>query len=229
MTHHGQNRTLAWMATWPCRDTRNKITALVQLKQQLDDPGIVAEIAHVVSMDLNLRNLFKDPQEVAAVLVSVPSPQASKLQHAVMNLANMSALQQSTVALNMFGWNQSSSEQLVLIQHCRTARDHRRRYDRFCDASVTCSGHGACTLTGGCVCDDGWSGVRCTESTCIEDCLNRGACIAGQCDCFTGWGGYECSQLVDVVINNITSRDSAPPVSPSLPSRPPGSPPAQRY
>lgn len=78
----------------------------------------------------------------------------------------------------------------------------------FCEASSTCSGHGACNTNGSCVCSQTtngmWTGADCNSCvagyhgptcSCNADstCSGHGSCNAqGTCDCSTGWDGAAC-------------------------------------
>eukprot|EP00750_Incisomonas_marina_P008119 INCI15248.1.p1 GENE.INCI15248.1~~INCI15248.1.p1 ORF type:complete len:2168 (-),score=185.95 INCI15248.1:165-6668(-) len=62
------------------------------------------------------------------------------------------------------------------------------------DAPPRCSGHGACSPTGECVCEYGFTGDACERKACPNDCHNRGTCRAdGTCDCGKHFGAADCS------------------------------------
>ena len=68
----------------------------------------------------------------------------------------------------------------------------------FCTNRTSCANHGNCD-SDACVCDPGWSGVRCATASCILDCTHGGTpntatrncthCVG----CAFGWGGQNCS------------------------------------
>ncbi|CAD8171323.1 unnamed protein product [Paramecium octaurelia] len=71
-------------------------------------------------------------------------------------------------------------------------------FERIC---VHCQGHGTC-LNGKCKCDDGFSGIDCSEQVkCLNDCSNEGTCIqyfpTPQCRCKqeNKRGGEDCSTI----------------------------------
>lgn len=67
----------------------------------------------------------------------------------------------------------------------------------YCEANLTCLGHGQCTTFGGCNCDYGYVGFRC-EHFCnsFHDCSGNGVCdILGKCVCNSCYGGDNCGYL----------------------------------
>ena len=58
-----------------------------------------------------------------------------------------------------------------------------------------CAGHGVLAGTRNgtttCVCDPGWRGIECSESTCDPEC-SHGRCVDGYCQCHPGWTGTSC-------------------------------------
>ena len=60
-----------------------------------------------------------------------------------------------------------------------------------------CSGHGACQLSGHCICDEGFAGRSCARAVpqaCAYNCGGHGACLSGGvCACDAGFGGTSCS------------------------------------
>lgn len=56
--------------------------------------------------------------------------------------------------------------------------------------------HGKCEF-GGCQCETGYSGLKCTRETCSSlECSNNGTCIQGQCSCTDGYTGTYCDDFV---------------------------------
>ncbi|KAJ8395853.1 hypothetical protein AAFF_G00027360 [Aldrovandia affinis] len=56
-----------------------------------------------------------------------------------------------------------------------------------------CNGHGNySTESCGCVCEPGWTGPNCSESTCPDHCQDQGRCVDGKCVCFEGFTGEDC-------------------------------------
>ncbi|KAM3723400.1 Teneurin-1 [Dirofilaria immitis] len=43
-----------------------------------------------------------------------------------------------------------------------------------------------------CVCDEGWTGMDCTEKKCLPGCEQHGHCNNGTCMCNKGWNGENC-------------------------------------
>uniref|UniRef100_A0A1I8EAL2 EGF-like domain-containing protein n=1 Tax=Wuchereria bancrofti TaxID=6293 RepID=A0A1I8EAL2_WUCBA len=43
-----------------------------------------------------------------------------------------------------------------------------------------------------CVCDEGWTGMDCTERKCLPGCEQHGHCNNGTCMCGKGWNGENC-------------------------------------
>ncbi|XP_026231022.1 tenascin-N isoform X6 [Anabas testudineus] len=61
---------------------------------------------------------------------------------------------------------------------------------------TSCSGHGSYQHdTCSCLCDPGWEGPGCSESSCPDDCNDNGRCVDGKCVCLEGYTGDDCSQL----------------------------------
>eukprot|EP01088_Endostelium_zonatum_P012179 TRINITY_DN2635_c0_g1_i1.p1 TRINITY_DN2635_c0_g1~~TRINITY_DN2635_c0_g1_i1.p1 ORF type:complete len:1078 (-),score=256.28 TRINITY_DN2635_c0_g1_i1:47-3280(-) len=60
----------------------------------------------------------------------------------------------------------------------------------------SCSNHGACALSGDCICDEGWRGPTCAIPYCYLDCSgSNGVCgDDNQCHCNTGFYGPGCTQ-----------------------------------
>jgi hypothetical protein len=71
-----------------------------------------------------------------------------------------------------------------------------------------CSGSGACSAEGKCVCDFGFAGPECEQrlltvysegsaaANCPGNCSMRGACANGTCLCDPRWTGHDCALLV---------------------------------
>ncbi|CAJ1072211.1 tenascin-N [Xyrichtys novacula] len=51
--------------------------------------------------------------------------------------------------------------------------------------------HDSCS----CLCDPGWEGPDCSDSTCPDDCNDNGRCVDGKCVCHEGFTGDDCNQL----------------------------------
>jgi len=61
-------------------------------------------------------------------------------------------------------------------------------------AQPRCSGHGACSPTGECICSPGFTGEACQQKSCPNDCHGRGKCRAdGTCECGRHFGAADCS------------------------------------
>lgn len=45
---------------------------------------------------------------------------------------------------------------------------------------------------GVCICDEGWTGMDCTERKCLPGCEQHGHCNNGTCICSKGWNGENC-------------------------------------
>lgn len=45
---------------------------------------------------------------------------------------------------------------------------------------------------GVCICDEGWTGMDCTERKCLPGCEQHGHCNNGTCMCMKGWNGENC-------------------------------------
>lgn len=60
-----------------------------------------------------------------------------------------------------------------------------------------CSGHGACSQEGACICDGGWHGNACDRPVCPSGCSSNGICDKenSKCICSEGFIGSDCSQL----------------------------------
>ncbi|XP_078480069.1 tenascin-N-like, partial [Lampetra planeri] len=62
---------------------------------------------------------------------------------------------------------------------------------------TTCSGHGTYQHnTCSCLCNPGWEGPDCSESSCPDECNDNGRCVDGKCVCHQGYTGDDCSQLM---------------------------------
>uniref|UniRef100_A0A669ECL9 Tenascin N n=1 Tax=Oreochromis niloticus TaxID=8128 RepID=A0A669ECL9_ORENI len=60
----------------------------------------------------------------------------------------------------------------------------------------SCSGHGTYQHdTCSCLCNIGWEGPDCSESSCPDECNDNGRCVDGQCVCYEGYTGEDCSEL----------------------------------
>ena len=65
-----------------------------------------------------------------------------------------------------------------------------------CYNVANCSGQGLCVDTDLCKCEEGWTGIYCTEPSCEEVayCSGHGQCVALRtCLCDDGWTGPSCS------------------------------------
>ncbi|KAM7400665.1 hypothetical protein PAMA_005046 [Pampus argenteus] len=62
---------------------------------------------------------------------------------------------------------------------------------------TSCSGHGTYQHdTCSCLCNPGWEGPDCSESSCPDECSDNGRCVDGKCVCHQGYTGEDCSQLM---------------------------------
>ncbi|CAK6969447.1 tenascin-N [Scomber scombrus] len=62
---------------------------------------------------------------------------------------------------------------------------------------TSCSGHGTYQHdTCSCLCNPGWEGPDCSESSCPDECNDNGRCVDGKCVCHQGYTGDDCSQLM---------------------------------
>ncbi|XP_004542711.3 tenascin-N isoform X2 [Maylandia zebra] len=60
----------------------------------------------------------------------------------------------------------------------------------------SCSGHGTYQHdTCSCLCNVGWEGPDCSESSCPDECNDNGRCVDGRCVCHEGYTGEDCSEL----------------------------------
>ncbi|XP_035761853.1 tenascin-N isoform X2 [Neolamprologus brichardi] len=60
----------------------------------------------------------------------------------------------------------------------------------------SCSGHGTYQQdTCSCLCNVGWEGPDCSESSCPDECNDNGRCVDGRCICHEGYTGEDCSEL----------------------------------
>uniref|UniRef100_A0A3B4FWI1 Tenascin N n=1 Tax=Pundamilia nyererei TaxID=303518 RepID=A0A3B4FWI1_9CICH len=61
----------------------------------------------------------------------------------------------------------------------------------------SCSGHGTYQHdTCSCLCNVGWEGPDCSESSCPDECNDNGRCVDGRCCvCYEGYTGEDCSEL----------------------------------
>ncbi|XP_068613846.1 tenascin-N-like [Brachionichthys hirsutus] len=58
---------------------------------------------------------------------------------------------------------------------------------------TSCSGHGNYQHdTCSCLCNPGWEGPDCSESTCPAECSDNGRCMDGKCVCKQGYEGDSC-------------------------------------
>ncbi|XP_055859606.1 uncharacterized protein LOC106063092 isoform X3 [Biomphalaria glabrata] len=63
-------------------------------------------------------------------------------------------------------------------------------YGKDCAQKCECNGHGSCSSVSGCVCNEHWSGLNCTQD--VNECLKSNACPSGQL-CNNTIGSYVCS------------------------------------
>ncbi|KAL0938630.1 putative phytase [Colletotrichum truncatum] len=70
-----------------------------------------------------------------------------------------------------------------------------RTRSKICDA---CSTNGYCQDNAlGCACFSGFTGDKCDQFQCTDNCSGRGECVGpNQCKCENGWGGLHCSFLL---------------------------------
>ncbi|XP_068197073.1 tenascin-N [Antennarius striatus] len=62
---------------------------------------------------------------------------------------------------------------------------------------TSCSGHGTYQHnTCSCLCNPGWEGADCSDSTCPDECSDNGRCVNGKCVCYQGYKGDSCSQVM---------------------------------
>jgi hypothetical protein len=59
-----------------------------------------------------------------------------------------------------------------------------------CD--LDCGNNGHCQ-SGECICEEGWTGAKCSERLCDPRCLEHGQCKNGTCLCIQGWNGKHCT------------------------------------
>ena len=57
---------------------------------------------------------------------------------------------------------------------------------------------GSCNASGSCVCEDGWSGVKCDVAVCSPECVpGNEQCVApNNCSCDPGWTGSQCETCI---------------------------------
>ncbi|XP_047446211.1 tenascin-N isoform X5 [Mugil cephalus] len=61
---------------------------------------------------------------------------------------------------------------------------------------TSCSGHGTYQQQScSCLCNPGWEGPDCSESSCPDECNDNGRCVDGKCVCHQGYTGDDCSQM----------------------------------
>uniref|UniRef100_A0A2C9KAY6 Uncharacterized protein n=1 Tax=Biomphalaria glabrata TaxID=6526 RepID=A0A2C9KAY6_BIOGL len=63
-------------------------------------------------------------------------------------------------------------------------------YGKDCAQKCECNGHGSCHSVSGCVCNEHWSGLHCTQD--VDECLKSNPCPSGQL-CNNTIGSYVCS------------------------------------
>ena len=74
-----------------------------------------------------------------------------------------------------------------------------------CEELDYCNGHGICQRGGYCICDTGWEGSACTQSSCPSGCSGHGSCAAtGGCVCDAGFTGIICDQVICLGGGNCT-------------------------
>ncbi|VDN02037.1 unnamed protein product [Thelazia callipaeda] len=78
----------------------------------------------------------------------------------------------------------SESDRCICIPGFHGKRCELERCDVECH-------HGSCG-NGICVCDEGWTGMDCSERQCLPGCELHGHCNNGTCICTKGWNGANC-------------------------------------
>lgn len=54
-----------------------------------------------------------------------------------------------------------------------------------------CGNHGHCE-NNNCICNEGWTGTKCSSKSCAPGCEDHGMCHNGTCVCNQGWNGDNC-------------------------------------
>ena len=74
-----------------------------------------------------------------------------------------------------------------------TSTVHSKKQCPVDEKGNICSANGNCDdKTKQCVCNDSWSGKKCGNRLCEDNCRGNGDCFKGKCYCFKGWSGDKC-------------------------------------
>ncbi|XP_034559337.1 tenascin-N [Notolabrus celidotus] len=155
--------------------------------------------SHVYKIDLQGGSSCK--------LESVPSQDGTDLQTATTKNGDNDIILRHNIKLQAPKCNCDESESFKSLMYRVNGLEEEVNYlktqcSQGCCGSggaagvdTSCSGHGTYQQdTCSCLCNPGWEGPDCSESSCPDECNDNGRCVDGKCVCHQGFTGDDCSQ-----------------------------------